>query len=377
MIRTSLLTLAVLLCCTACRSTTPVVRVVQPIVYIGNGAGNADEPLRAYRLNPSTGALTLQNETPGLLGPNYVATSPDGQRLYSVSSAPEGGQGVVSAFIRNTDTQALTLLNQQPTMGNGPCYVAVDAEGEWVMVANYSSGNVALYPLTETGALKPASDVQQHSGSSIDTDRQNGPHAHYIDVDPSNRFALVNNLGTDEIWVYALNKQDGTLDSVHTAQAVPGSGPRHLAFDYRGSVAYVLNELTATITAYRFAANGAMTPFQTLPIVPEDADGFNKSADIHVHPSGRFLYASNRGDFDSIAAYRINRDGTLIPLHHTTEGIVWPRNFAIDPTGQIMLVANRRADTVTSYRIDPNTGELTLLRTTDGIAQPVVVKFAP
>ncbi|MEM1096558.1 MAG: lactonase family protein [Bacteroidota bacterium] len=351
--------------------------MIQPIVYIGNGAGTADEPLRAYQLNLSTGTLTLQSATPGLIGPNYVAVSPDGQRLYSVSSNPDGGQGLVSAFARDPETQALTLLNQQPTMGNGPCYVSVDASGQWVMVANYSSGNVAVYPVTATGALEPASDVQQHSGSSIDTERQNGPHAHYIDMDPSNRFALVNNLGTDEVWVYALDKQAGTLNSVHTAQAVPGSGPRHLAFNHRGSVAYVLNELTATITAYRFAANGTMTPFQTLPIVPEDTGGFNKSADIHVHPSGRFLYASNRGDFDSIAAYRIASDGTLIPLHHTTEGIVWPRNFAIDPTGQIMLVANRRADTVTSYRIDPNTGELTLLRTMDDIAQPVVIKFAP
>ncbi|GAB5518345.1 MAG: lactonase family protein [Rhodothermales bacterium] len=351
--------------------------MTQPVVYIGNGANDANEPLRAYRLNVNTGALTLVNETPGLIGPNYVALSPDGRMLYSVSGNPAGGEGLVSAFARDPETHALTLLNQQSTMGNGPCYVAVDAEGRWVMVANYNSGNVALYPIAADGSLGAASDVQQHRGSSIDTDRQNGPHAHYIDVDPSNRFALVNNLGTDEIWVYALNKQAGRLDSVYTAKATPGSGPRHLAFNYRGTIAYVLNELTATITAYRFATNGTMTPFQTHSLLPEGTEGFNKSADIHVHPSGRFLFASNRGDFDSIATYFIGNEGSLTLLHHTTEGIVWPRNFAIDPTGQIMLVANRRANTITSYRIDPNTGELALLRTIDGIAEPVVIKFAP
>ena len=348
--------------------------------FVGTGGGEG-EGVYAFRLDPSSGALTLEHHTEGITGPSFIDLAPDGRTLYAVTrdpDAPEGGPaGAVGAYRIDPETAALTLLGTQPTHGNGPCYVAVDATGRWVLSANYSSGSVALHPVGEDGALGAAADTVQHRGSGPNAERQEGPHAHFFDVDPENRYALAVDLGTDQITAYHFG--DGDLQPAAHAAAAPGDGPRHLAFAPSGRHVYVVNELAGSVTAFAYdPASGAMTAIHTVSTLPDDFDGFNKSADIHVHPNGRFLYASNRGDHDSIAVFDIDPEtGRLTRVGIQHEGIVWPRNFAVDPTGAFLVVANRNADALAVFAIAPDTGLLTPTGHTAAVPQPMCVKFAP
>lgn len=347
------------------------------LVYVGTASGDATEGIYALRFDPATGALSPIGIVAQVLNPSFLARSPDAQTLYAVSES--SGMGSVLAYRVDADTGGLTLLNQQSTGGAGPAYVSTDQTGRWVLVANYGGGSVALLPVEEDGRLGEATDVVQHEGSGPNAERQEGPHAHYIRTGPDNRYAYAADLGIDRVRIYMLDTENGSLTTaaVQEAETAPGAGPRHLDFHPNGRYAYLMNELDATVTAFSYdAETGALTPIQTLSSLPEDFEGFNKSADIHVHPSGRWLYASNRGDFDSIAIFTIDEaTGQLTVAGHQQEGIRWPRNFAIDPSGRYMLVANRQANEVRVFEIHAETGQLTPTEYRAEMPEPTNVTF--
>ena len=346
-------------------------------VFVGTGTGDPGEGIYPFTFDAATGTLTPKGAVTPSLNPTYLTLSPDERTLYAVNEA--GRSSTISAFQVDPETGALTLLNQQPAGGAGPCYVSTDATGAWVFVAHYVSGSVAVFPVAADGRLGEAVQVVQHAGTGPNAQRQDGPHAHYIHPDPQNRFVFVNDLGIDRVLIYPFDAATGRLDTANVREVptAPGAGPRHLDVHPNGRFVYLINELDGTVTAFAYdAAEGQMTPLQTISAMPEGFDGHRQSADIHVHPSGRFLYASNRGGFDSIAIFAIDEaTGRLTFVGHE-EAVVWPRNFAIDPSGAFLLVGNRRANTIGVFRIDLATGRLTLVSEAADVPEPVCITFA-
>ena len=361
-----------------------VLRSARPgelLVYVGTYTSGKSEGIYLYKLNLSSGELSHVATTRDVKDPSYLSLAPNRRYLYAVNELEEfAGQksGAVSAFAVDQRTGDLRLLNQQPSLGGSPCYVVVDRTGKCVLVANYSGGNVAVFPVGRNGSLGVAGDVQQNEGSSVNTERQQGPHAHCIELDPTNRFAYVCDLGTDKIMIFRFSRRQGKLipGKVPWVQAKPGAGPRHLTFHPGGKFAYVLNELHATVTAFAHdRVDGSLKEIQTIPTLPREPTAADTGADIHVSPDGRFLYCSNRGH-DSIAAFKINqRNGGLTFVAHEPAGGKTPRNFAIDPTGAFLLVANQRSDNIVSFRRDTKTGRLSATGHSAEVPSPVCLKF--
>ena len=364
--------------------TTPPAGAASPedsaasqLLYVGTASGDPEAGVYAFHFDPAAGTLSRAGSVTQILNPSFLARSPAGPFLYAVSESPE--TGTVSAYRIDAETGALAFLNRQPSGGAGPAYVSTDQTGRWVLAANYGSGSVALLPAGEDGRLGEAADVVQHEGSGPNPERQEGPHAHYVHVGPDNRYAYATDLGTDEVLIYPFDAENGRLNA-EEAQAIatpPGAGPRHLDFYPDGRYVYLVNELAGTVTAYaRDAATGGLTSLQTLSTLPEDFDGENKSADLHIHPSGQWLYVSNRGDADGIAIFSIDEEtGQLTPAGYQREGIRWPRNFAITPSGEHLLVANRRANEVVVFRLDQETGQLTSTGQRAEVPEPTNITF--
>lgn len=353
----------------------------EPILFgTGKVLQGKGEGIYVYRLDPS-GALQFVSKTTGIANPSYLAFDATGAFLYAVNELKrfEGeATGTVSAFAVDRSTGLLALRNRRRTHGTDPCHVAVDARRKHVFVANFMSGSVCVLPVQDDGALGEACAVIQHQGSSIDPGRQAGPHAHSVTLDRSNRFAFVPDLGLDRLMIYRFDPERGTLDANATPwlNAKPGAGPRHLSFRPDGRFAYLVNELDSTIAALSYHSGaGAFEPLQTVRTLPETFDGASTCADIHVAPSGRFVYASNRGH-DSIVIHRIDGvRGTLDYVgHEPTQGKT-PRSFAIDPSGRLLLTANQDSDSIVSFRIDPDRGTLRPTGHVAHVPTPVCVKF--
>jgi 6-phosphogluconolactonase len=253
----------------------------------------------------------------------------------------------------------------------------VDHQGKNVLVANYGGGSVAVLPVQEDGRLRPASSFIQHKGSSVDKGRQEGPHAHSINVDAGNRFAVAADLGLDKLLIYKFDADKGTLTANDPpfASVAPGSGPRHFAFHPLAPYAYVINEMKSTVTAFNYDRNrGELKEIQTLSTLPEEVKG-DSTAEVQVHPSGKFVYGSNRGH-NSIAIFQVDdKTGRLTAAGHQPTGGKTPRNFGIDPTGRYLLAANQDSDTITVFRIDPKSGKLTPTGQKVDVPRPVCVKF--
>jgi 6-phosphogluconolactonase len=286
--------------------------------------------------------------------------------------------GGVIAFAVNPRTGGLKRLNEQPSHGAGPCHLVVDKTGKNVLVANYDGGTVAVLPIDEQGRLKPASSAIAHHGKSVNPERQQEPHAHSINLDAGNQFAFAADLGLDKILVYRFDPAAGTLtpNAPPAATVAPGSGPRHFAFHPSGRFAYVINELGSTITVFWYdAETGVLSTIQTISTVPRDFKGTNYPAEVVVHPSGKFVYGSNRGH-DSIAIFSVDAaTGRLTPQGHEPTQGKNPRNFAVDPTGNFLLAANQDSDTVVVFRLDPATGRLKPTGQTLKIHKPVCIKY--
>ncbi|HLN59839.1 MAG TPA: lactonase family protein, partial [Thermoanaerobaculia bacterium] len=315
--------------------------------------------------------------------PSFLALHPGGRVLYAVNELKTFGgaaTGAVSAFAIDGATGNLAPLNQQASGGADPCHLVVDRSGGNVLVANYSGGSVAVLPLAVGGRLRPATVVLRHAGTGPDRERQEAPHAHAILLDPAERFALAADLGADRIFVYRFGAVAGSLEPNDPAGAAidPGSGPRHLAWHPSGTFLYALNELTSTVTAFRYdAGRGALESFQTITTLPAGFSGRNLAAEIAVSPDGRFLYASNRGD-DSLAVFGIDAaSGALAPAGRDATGGRAPRHFAIEPSGRWLLAANQDSDSVTVFRLEPATGRPVMEGRPLAIPKPVCLLFAP
>jgi 6-phosphogluconolactonase len=265
--------------------------------------------------------------------------------------------GGVLAFAVDAKTGDLKLLNQQPSQGAAPCHLVVDKSGKNVLVANYSGGNVALFRIAADGRLEPASVVRAHAGSGPNAARQKGPHAHGIYLDAAERYAFAPDLGADRVFVYRFDAQNGTLEPHGAAAIEPGSGPRHLAFHPSGRFAYVINELTSTITALGYdAAKGELRTLETVKALPEAFQGTSYTAEIEVSKDGRFLYGSNRGH-DSLVVFRVDpASGRLTLAGHVPVGGSWPRHFAIDASGRVLLAGHQRGGTLAFFKLDPQSG---------------------
>lgn len=365
----------IFLAATICFATSAACAKSLPVYFGTYTGGDSSKGIYHSTLDLESGKLSDPALAAEARNPSFLEIHPTGKFLYAVSES--GGAGSVSAYAINEDG-SLTFLNQQPSGGSGPCHVNIDHAGRNVLVANYGSGSASVIPIKSDGSLAEPTGFVQHTGSGPNPKRQQGPHAHSINVSPDDRFAFVADLGIDKIMIYKLDTEKGTItpNDPPFAKLKPGAGPRHFAFAPGGRHAYVINELDCTITAFVYdSASGALTEIQTVPTLPETFDGSNTCAEVRVHPTGRFLYGSNRGH-DSIAVYQINRrKGTLTLVEHETADIKTPRNFNVDPTGNFCLVANQGSDTVVVFRINPKTGALepTGHRTT--IEKPVCIRF--
>ena len=348
-------------------------------VYFGTYTSRGEDSSKGiYRsvLDLDTGRLTNPALAAEARNPSFLDIHPDGKFLYAVSES--GGAGSVSAYAIGRNTGDLKLLNQQPSGGAGPCHVSIDHAGRNVLVANYGSGSASVIPIKSDGRLGEPTGFVQHAGSSVNLRRQKGPHAHSINVSPDDRFAFVADLGIDKIMIYRLDIEKGTIvtNSPGFAKVKPGAGPRHFAFAPNGKYAYVINELDCTVTAFAYeSASGALTEIQTITTLPNGFDGSNSCAEVRVHPSGKFLYGSNRGH-DSIVVYRVDSaKGILTFVEHETDDIKTPRNFNIEPTGKFCLVANQGGDSIVVFRVDQETGALEPTGHKISIARPVCVRF--
>ncbi|HYO92681.1 MAG TPA: lactonase family protein, partial [Pyrinomonadaceae bacterium] len=342
----------------------PARRLQELLLYVGTYTTAKSEGIYLYRLNLASGELKHAQTVKGVVNPSFLTLDSRRRYLYAVNEVEEfGGQksGAVSAFSIDRRTGGLRLLNQQPSRGGAPCYVTVDATDKFVLVANYLGGNVSVLPVRRDGSLGEATDVQQFTGSSVNRERQEAPHAHCILLDKMNRHAYACDLGTDRIMLYRFDAKGGKLIPNETpfASVKAGAGPRHLTFHPSNTYAYVANELDLTVTAFEHnQAKGTLKEVQTVSTLPDGLTGPSTSADIHTSPDGRFLYVSNRGH-DRLAAFKIDaRTGRLRLIAHTPTQGKTPRNFAIDPTGAYLLVANQNSDSIVTFRIDKQTGKL-------------------
>ena len=354
-------------------------------VYFGTYTKAPSKGIYRSRLDVATGRLSPAELAAETKDPAFLALHPNGKFLYaldeSVDSTRTPGTGL-SAYALNAATGALTLVNQQTHGSSGACHLAIDATGRTLLVANYGGGGVSGLALQPDGRLGALGSVSQHTGSSVNLARQAAPHAHQIVVSPDNRFALVPDLGLDRVLLYALDPATAKL-TAHTpafASLRPGSGPRHLAFHPTGKFTYVISEMLCTMTAFRYdAALGTLTDFQTISTLPpgESVAKGTSTAEVQIHPSGKFLYGSNRGH-NTIVAYAIDATSGKLTLidHHSTLGKT-PRHFALDPTGTWLLAENQDSSTVAVFRIDPKSGRLTPTGPLLEVPKPVCAVFVP
>jgi 6-phosphogluconolactonase len=353
------------------------------LVYVGTyTTKQSSKGIYVYRFDATSGQLTSVGLAAESTDPSFLAVHPSGKYLYAVNEVDEfGGQksGAVTAFQIDHKSGLLKVLNQQATRGGGPCHISLDKTGKYVFVANYGGGSVAAFPVHDDGSLGDASAFVQHSGSSIDKERQEKPHAHWIGVSPDNRFVLSADLGLDEVLVYRFDSSKGSLtpNDPPFAKVDSGAGPRHFAFSRSGKFGYVLSEMATTVTAFSYnAAKGSLSVIQTVPTLPKDYAGPKEAAELVVHPSGKFLYASNRAGADAITAFAIDPvKGTLKHIGQFPTKGKTPRNFAIDPSGKFLLAANQESNNIVVFRINTATGALTPTGQTVEVSAPVCVTF--
>ena len=346
-------------------------------VYFGTYTKGESKGVYVAKLELKTGKLDGLQLAAEVTNPSFLALSPRNPHLYACGEV--GGQGgTVSAFSIDERSGTLTKLNQQSSKGPGPCHVSVDSPGRNLLVANYSGGSVACLPIDADGKLGEATSFIQHEGKGADPKRQQGPHAHSVNLDRPGRFAFVADLGLDKIMSYRLDAEQGKLspnDPPFVAVA-PGAGPRHFAIHPGCRFAYVINELNSTITAFSFQAQaGKLEAIQSISTLPTGFEGSNWTAEVQVHPLGKFVYGSNRGH-NSIAAFAVDQStGKLTAIGHTSTEGKTPRNFAIDPTGTYLLAANQDSGNVVQFKIDGQTGKLAPTGRELKIANCVCVKF--
>jgi 6-phosphogluconolactonase len=354
-------------------------------VYVGTYTRGDSKGIYRFDLDLATGKLSNKELAAQVADPSFLAIHPNHKFLYSVNEIEDAAgkkSGGVSAFAIDPKTGNLTLLNQQTSGGPGPCHITVDKEGKNVLIANYGGGSAEVLPINDKGALDKPSHFVQHKGKGADPGRQAGPHAHSVNLDAANHFAVVADLGLDKLLVYRFDPKKGTItpNDPPAYETEPGAGPRHFTFHPDGKHAYAINELACTVTALDYDADkGVLKKVQTMSTLPKDAkkqDNYS-TAEVQVHPNGKFLYGSNRGH-NTIATFAIDaKSGELTLVGHQGKGVKTPRGFGIDPTGAFLLVGNQDGGSIVVFRIDPKTGELIETGNSAEVGSPVCVKMIP
>ena len=376
------------------------------IVYVGTytrgeesrGPSAKSDGIYAYRFQPATGKTVRLGLAARTENPSFLVVHPNHRFLYAVNEVSDytdprpssvnafsiddeitgyAGQGSISSFSVDVGTGKLTVLNTVSSRGAGPCHLSLGKSGNWLMVANYDSGSIAGFPVKDDGELGDATGFMQHRGSSVDRERQQEPHAHCILPSPDNHFALVADLGLDEILVYRVDAAKGTYapNDPPFTKVAPGSGPRHLAFHPNGRFLYEISEMKPAVTAFAYdSSRGSLAELQTMQLLPEGSKERGSGAEVEVHPSGRFLYGSIRG-LNSIAVLAIDGKGTLELLEYVPTQGSTPRHFAIDPTGAYLFVENQESDNIVLFRIDQRTGRLIPTGTVLDVPTPVCIAF--
>jgi 6-phosphogluconolactonase len=354
-------------------------------MYVGTYTvtDSTSKGIYVYKFDSHTGEVTPIGLAAATANPSFLAIDPSHRFLYAVNELGDyNGEksGAVSAFSIDHTTGKLTLLNQVASGGADPCYITVDKAGKFVLVANYTGGSIATFPILDGGRLGERTAFVQHSGHGTNPQRQEAPHAHSIDLSPDNHFAIVDDLGLDETLVYKFDRSTGSLapNDPPFAKAAPGAGPRHFALSPNGQFGYVISEMASTVSVYSFdQATGAFQGLQTISSLPKGFAKPNDAAEIEIDPAGKFLYASNRGD-DSIAVFSINPNtGTLTPVEYASTKGQSPRNFEIAPGGSLLVVGNEKSDNIVTFHIDRKSGRLTPTGKVLELAQPVCVRFVP
>jgi 6-phosphogluconolactonase len=352
------------------------------IVYTGTYTDGAGKGIYGFRFQPSTGTLTSTGLMAESVHPSFLVIHPNRQFLFAANevSSFNGKNGTISSFKIAPDTGCLTFMNRVSSEGTHPCHITVDKTGKWLLAANYSSGSLAVFPVNEDGTLGSASDTVQHEGSGANRMRQEGPHAHAVILSPDNRFLLAPDLGIDKVMIYRFNAVNGTLEPNDPPffRVHPGSGPRHLSFHPNGRLAYLINELDSSLTALAFDPDtGILREINTVSTLPGSYTGFNTTAEVQVHPNGKFVYGSNRGD-DSIAVFRSDDSrGTMKAVGFVPTAGKTPRYFAIDPTGRFLFAANQDSGNIVLFRIDAESGRLSKTGTVLDTPKPVCIVFLP
>jgi 6-phosphogluconolactonase len=352
----------------------------EPVVFISAFASGDKAGLHAFRFDSENGALQPLHRTTDIQNPFFLSVSPDQRFLYAINAEKFGGADdeFVAAYALQDRTGRLKKLNQQSARGTASCYLDVDATGKTVVVANYASGSVASLPVKEDGMLGEAATFVQHTGSSIDSERQKGPNAHSIVISPDNRFALAADLGIDKILIYQHDAAKAKLtpnEAQPFAKMQPGSGPRHITFHPNGRHVYVINELANTVTCFDYIpASGTLTEQQTLTTLPDGFGGKSYTADLKITPDGKFLYGTNRGH-DSIASYRIGDDGRLTRISIDPSLGKGPQNLLITPDGRWLLCANMPGSSVVVFRIDSTSGKITASGTPVEMPMPSCIRW--
>jgi 6-phosphogluconolactonase len=359
------------------------------LVYVGTYTGGKSKGIYLFKLqteirgqqkNVTLIPLGLAAE---LASPSFLAIDAQHRRLFAVTESDqfEGKpSGAVSAYAIDPKTGKLELLNQQSTKGGGPCHLALDRDGRHVFVANYGGGSVAVLPVGDDGRLGEASDFVQHKGKSINPERQDAAYAHCVTLDPTGRFLFVCDLGLDQVLCYKFDAKTGKLtpNDPPFAAITPGAGPRHMVFRPDGRFAYVINELNSTVTAFAYdAKSGRLTELQNISTLPKSFVGENTTAEIDIHPSGKFLYGSNRGR-DSIVLFAVNRDdGTLTYFEDLSTTGKTPRHFGLHPAGDLMAIGHQDSDTIQLCQIDGANGRLKPVGEAVEAPMPVCIVFLP
>jgi 6-phosphogluconolactonase len=347
-------------------------------LLVGTYTGGKSEGIYVYTFNSSTGKFALKSSIKSP-NPSYLAVAPGQRNVYAVyEEGNDKGGGKLAAYSFNKASGKLTYLNEQATGGEHPCYVSVDKTGKWAAVANYSGGNLSILPVQSGGALGAAVQTIQHTGSSVNKQRQEKAHVHCAYFSADNKFLFTPDLGMDKVMVYAFNEKTGQLTeaAVPAVNSPDNGGPRHIILSPSNQYAYLMEELTGSVVAYKYN-NGQFTHLQTISAAEKDFKGFMGSADIHISSDGKFLYCSNRGDANTITIFKIDAASGKLSVagYQSTLGTA-PRNFSLDPSGNFLLVANQNSDNIVIFKRNKTTGLLTDTGKKIEIGKPVCLRWA-
>jgi 6-phosphogluconolactonase len=349
-------------------------------MFVGTYTSGKSRGIYVYKFNSRNGEVEWVGNTDSAANPSFLAIAPDGKYLYAVNEVSRSRAGLVSAYGFDTATGKLNLINQQSSGSEDPCHISITKNGKWLAVANYTGGSLAMFPLNTDGSIQPFSQHIAHTGKGIDPKRQEKPHVHSVFFSPDEKFLLSPDLGIDRVSIYQFNHKATKAVKPLKPAPVPfaaseaGAGPRHLDFSPDGKYMYVIEEMSGMVSVYTYK-NGAAKPIQRIAAHAADFTGQAGSADIHISPDGKFLYASNRGDENNLAIFSINTSGKLTSVGYQSTGGRGPRNFMIDPTGNYLLVANQQTNNIVVFKRDMVTGLLQRTLQQIEVPNPVCIKL--